>query len=50
MLGLERRIVGGLSHKVELGFVFNRDIKIASVSGNDISMDNTLIVRAGISY
>jgi hypothetical protein len=50
ILGLERKIVGGLSHKVEIGYVFNRDMKIASISGNDISMDNTLIARVGISY
>jgi hypothetical protein len=50
ILGVERRIVGGLSHRLEIGYVFNRDIKIASVGGNDISMDDTLIVRAGISY
>jgi hypothetical protein len=50
ILGIERKIVGGLSHKVEIGYVFNRDMKIASISGNDISMDNTLIARVGISY
>jgi hypothetical protein len=50
ILGIERKIVGGLSHRLELGYVFNRDMKIASVSGDDISMDDTLIFRAGISY
>ncbi|HEX5472908.1 MAG TPA: hypothetical protein VFW73_13535 [Lacipirellulaceae bacterium] len=50
ILGIERRIVGGLSHRVEIGYVFHRDIKIASVGGDDISMGNTLIARAGISY
>jgi hypothetical protein len=50
ILGIERKIVGGLSHKLEIGYVFNRDMKIASISGDDISMDNTLIARAGISY
>ena len=43
ILGIERKIVGGLSHELEIGYVFNRDIKIASISGNDISMDDTLI-------
>ena len=50
ILGIERKIVGGCSHKVEIGYVFNRDMKIASISGNDISMDNTLIARVGVSY
>jgi hypothetical protein len=50
ILGLERKIVGGFSHKIEVGYVFNRDMKIASISGDDISMDNTLIARVGISY
>jgi hypothetical protein len=50
ILGIERKIVGGFSHKVEIGYVFNRDMKIASISGNDISMDNTLIARVGVSY
>ncbi|HVT30866.1 MAG TPA: hypothetical protein VHE81_22865, partial [Lacipirellulaceae bacterium] len=50
ILGVERRIVGGLSHRVEIGYVFHRDIKIASVGGDDISMDDSFIARAGISY
>ena len=50
ILGLERKIVGGFSHKCEIGYVFNRDMKIASISGDDISMDNTLIARVGIAY
>ena len=50
ILGVERKIVGGCSHRLEIGYVFNRDIKIASVSGDDISMDDTLLVRAGITY
>jgi hypothetical protein len=50
LLGFERKTVGGCSHRFEIGYVFNRDIKIASISGNDISMNDSLIVRAGISY
>jgi hypothetical protein len=50
ILGIERKIVGGISHRLEIGYVFNRDMKIASVGPNDISMDNSLIARAGISY
>jgi hypothetical protein len=50
ILGVERKMVGGFSHRLELGYVFNRDIKIASVGPDDISMDNSLIVRAGVTY
>jgi hypothetical protein len=50
ILGLERKIVGGCSHRFEIGYVFNRDIKTASLSGNEFHMDDTLMVRAGISY
>ena len=38
------------SHRVEIGYVFNRDMKIASISGNDIGMDSTLIARVGLAY
>jgi hypothetical protein len=50
IFGIERKIVGGISHRVEIGYVFNRDIKVASISGDDIGMKNTLLVRGGITY
>lgn len=50
ILGVERKIVGGLSQRLEIGYVFNRDIKIASVSGDDISLNDTFLLRAGITY
>jgi hypothetical protein len=50
MFGFERRIVGGISHRVEIGYVFNRNIKVASISGDDISQGSTLLLRAGVSY
>jgi hypothetical protein len=50
ILGLERKIIGGVSSRVEVGYVFNRDIKIASVSGDDIGLDDTFLLRAGITY
>jgi hypothetical protein len=50
ILGVERKICGGISHRLDVGYVFNRDMKIASVGGEDISMDDSLLVRAGISY
>jgi hypothetical protein len=50
LLGIERMIVGGISYRAEIGYVFNRDIKIASISGDDIGLDDTFLVRAGIAY
>jgi hypothetical protein len=50
VFGAERRVAGGVSHRIEIGYVFNRDIKVASISGDDISLDDTLLLRAGISY
>jgi hypothetical protein len=38
ILGLERKIIGGLSHRVEIGYVFNREFKLAS-NGSDVDLD-----------
>lgn len=50
LVGLEHKVIGGISNRIEVGYVFNRDMKIASVSADDISLDNSLLLRAGISY
>jgi hypothetical protein len=50
IFGVERKIVGGVSSRLEVGYVFNRDIKVASISGDDISVDDTFLLRAGVSY
>jgi hypothetical protein len=50
IFGWERKVVGGISHRVEIGYVFNRDIKLASLGGDDISMDDTMLMRIGFSY
>ncbi len=50
LMGLERKVIGGISSRVEFGYVFNRDIKVASISGDDISLDDSILLRAGISY
>jgi hypothetical protein len=50
ILGLEHKIVGGISHRVELGWAFNRDMKIASEGPHEIGLDDTLLLRAGIVY
>jgi Domain of unknown function (DUF6268) len=49
ILGLERKIIGGLSHRVEAGYVFNREIKLAS-DGDEIDLDDSFLLRAGIVY
>jgi hypothetical protein len=49
LFGLERKIVGGLSSRAEIGYVFNRQIKLAS-GGSDIDLDDTLLFRLGLSY
>ncbi len=49
ILGLERKIIGGLSHRVEVGYVFNREIKLAS-DGLERDLDDSVLLRAGIVY
>jgi hypothetical protein len=48
-LGLERKIVGGLSRWFELGYVFGRQLEYRSTS-NEIHLDDTLMVRGGLTY
>jgi hypothetical protein len=50
IMGLEHKVIGGVSSRVEFGYVFNRDIKVASVSGDEISIDDSILLRAGLSY
>lgn len=50
ILGFEHKRIGGVSTRIEVGYVFNRDIKVASISGDDIGLDDSLLLRAGISY
>lgn len=49
VLGTERKLVGGLSRKWEVGYVFSRELEYDSV-GSDIEIDDTLFVRAGFKY
>jgi hypothetical protein len=50
IIGLEHKVVGGISSRAEFGYVFNRDIKVSSISGDDIGLGSSILVRAGISY
>jgi|GEM_PF-2215476 len=49
LMGIERTIVGGLSHRVEAGYVFGRELEFASVPP-DVELDDSLFVRAGLTY
>ena len=48
-LGYERRIIGGLSRRVELGYVFSRKLEYQS-NGDQIDLGDTLMVRGGLTY
>ena len=48
-LGVERKIVGGLSRRIELGYVFGRTLEYES-DGRQVHLDDTLMLRAGITY
>jgi len=49
VLGCERKIIGGISRRYELGYVFGRELEFDSGTP-DVSLDDTLFVRAGITY
>ncbi|MFW6171475.1 MAG: hypothetical protein ACODAD_13375, partial [Planctomycetota bacterium] len=48
-LGLERRRPGGAAQRVEVGYVFGREIKFDSPSP-DVSAGDTFMVRAGVDF
>jgi hypothetical protein len=49
VLGIERRITGGLSSRVEVGYVFGRRIKFSSDTP-DLHPTSTVMVRGGLTY
>jgi hypothetical protein len=49
LLGLEHKVIGGLSSRAEIGYVFNREIKLAS-DGGDVDLDDTFLLRVGLVY
>lgn len=49
LIGYERKIIGGLSRRIEAGYVFKREIELESMP-NDINLDDTLMVRVGLTY
>lgn len=49
LLGLERRRPGGAAQRVEVGYVFEREIKFDSASP-DATAGSTVMLRAGIDF
>jgi hypothetical protein len=49
ILGLERKVIGGLSSRVEVGYVFSRRIRYTSGSP-EFRPTNTVMLRGGLTY
>ncbi|QDS99021.1 DUF6268 family outer membrane beta-barrel protein [Adhaeretor mobilis] len=47
--GIERKVIGGLSHHLEFGYVFYRKLEFERPA-IETQLDDTVFVRAGISY
>jgi len=48
-LGYERKTIGGLSRRVEIGYLFGRELEFDS-STPDTTLDDSLYVRAGLTF
>jgi len=49
LLGLERKALGGLDGRLEIGYVFGRELQFAG-GAPDIEPEDTVMVRAGLTY
>jgi hypothetical protein len=49
LAGYERKITGGLTTRYEAGYVFIRELEYDSATP-DVSLDDTVFVRAGVTY
>jgi hypothetical protein len=49
IFGLERQVIGGLSTRMEVGYVFGRDLEYRSGRG-DFEPDDTVLLRVGARY
>lgn len=49
LIGTERKLVGGISRRWELGYVFSREIEYED-SAFEASLDDSLFVRGGLTY
>jgi hypothetical protein len=50
LFGYERKVVGGVSTRFEVGYVFAREMEFDSGTPAEVSLDDTILVRAGVSY
>jgi len=49
VVGFERKLLGGLSTRFETGYVFARELDYESDTP-DVSLDDTMMARVGVSY
>ena len=49
LVGYERKLVGGVSHRWEAGYVFNRELEYDSLQ-REFELDDSLFVRLGLTY
>ena len=49
LLGVERRVTGGINSRVEIGYVFDRKLEFQE-SLPTFEADPTLLVRGGLTY
>ena len=49
LFGAERKRIGGLTARIEAGYVFGRKLEYGSASP-DVKPDDTVLVRAGLTY
>jgi hypothetical protein len=49
LVGYEHKVLGGFSRRYEAGYVFKRELDYDSATP-DVSLDDTLFVRAGVAY
>lgn len=49
LVGLERKRLGGISHRLEFGYVFYRELEFERPA-TELQLDDTVFVRAGLSY
>ena len=49
LLGIERKVAGGLSRRVEVGYVFGRELDFSNATST-VRLDDSLFVRGGLTY
>jgi hypothetical protein len=49
LTGYERKVIGGLTRRFEVGYVFKRELEFESATP-DVTLDDTLLMRVGLTY